>query len=87
MRSRHEIWTHEIIWENTNRLLWQGFRGVKTGSTVAAGYCLASWYCTGGHDLILIVLGCNSKEERDQHTVRLTRSWLTNTNHMNNNSD
>lgn len=82
MRSRQEIWTHEIIWENTNRLLWQGFQGVKTGSTMPAGYCLASWYCTAEHDLIVIVLGCSSKEERDHHTVRLARSWLTCANNM-----
>jgi D-alanyl-D-alanine carboxypeptidase len=59
--------------ENTNRLLTKGYRGVKTGNTLSAGYCLASWYNRDGDDVIVIVLGCGSKEDRDYHTMRLTK--------------
>lgn len=40
---------------------------------MSAGYCLASWFCGGEVDLIVIILGCGSKEERDFHTLRLTK--------------
>lgn len=73
MRTKGQIWTREIIWENTNKLLSKGYQGIKTGSTGPAGYCLASWYCAGGADLIVIVLGCASRDERDFQTLRLTR--------------
>jgi D-alanyl-D-alanine carboxypeptidase len=29
-------------WENTNRMLWQGWEGIKTGVTPNAGPCLAA---------------------------------------------
>ena len=31
-------------WKNTNKLLDQGFEGIKTGHTETAGPCLASSY-------------------------------------------
>lgn len=51
-----------MLWENTNRLLYKGYNGIKTGNTIPAGYCLASWYNNEEKNLIIIVLGCNSKE-------------------------
>jgi len=53
-------------------LLCKGYQGIKTGNTGPAGYCLASWYCTGEANLIIIILGCPSKEERDIQTMKLT---------------
>jgi serine-type D-Ala-D-Ala carboxypeptidase (penicillin-binding protein 5/6) len=54
-----------ITWDNTNRLLGiEGYDGVKTGSTTAAGSCLvASGRHETGH-LIVVVLGCTSNDSR-----------------------
>jgi len=41
--------------------LGKGYQGIKTGSTVPAGYCLASWYYTEKHNLIIIILGSQTK--------------------------
>ena len=30
------------LWKNTNKLLWKGWEGVKTGTTETAGHCLMS---------------------------------------------
>jgi D-alanyl-D-alanine carboxypeptidase len=32
----------DLVWQNTNRLLEQGFDGIKTGNTDVAGPCLAA---------------------------------------------
>ena len=34
----------KIEWENTNKLLIKGYKGVKTGITAEAGYCLSSYF-------------------------------------------
>lgn len=34
--------TRECEWENTHKLLWKGYKGIKTGITPHAGPCLAS---------------------------------------------
>jgi len=54
-----------IAWSNTNRLLSiEGYDGVKTGTTNAAGACLvASGHREGGH-LIVVVLGASNSENR-----------------------
>lgn len=31
-----------IVWQNTNKMLWEGWNGVKTGVTPNAGPCLAA---------------------------------------------
>lgn len=36
-RTGLKKWTK---WKNTNKLLHDGWQGVKTGNTDAAGYCL-----------------------------------------------
>lgn len=36
------VTTRHGIWKNTNRLLYKGWEGIKTGITQAAGSCLAS---------------------------------------------
>lgn len=56
---------------NTNRLLnsrmpeysYPYARGIKTGSTAAAGYCLASVAEKGGKALICVVMGASAEEE------------------------
>lgn len=34
--------SRKVIWKNTNKLLNDGWEGVKTGNTESAGYCLIS---------------------------------------------
>lgn len=50
-----------VTWRNTNRLLAiEGFQGVKTGYTRAAGSCLVSTGVRGKDQLIVVVLGAPS---------------------------
>jgi D-alanyl-D-alanine carboxypeptidase len=55
-------------WENTNKLLdkprEEGFLGVKTGITNAAGPCLASCCERDGQRIITILLCSKSMEQR-----------------------
>lgn len=72
-----EGWTRELFWENTNRLLFRGYCGIKTGSTNGAGFCLASWFRKSGCNLLVIVLGASSTEHRFQETLQLTREIVS----------
>jgi D-alanyl-D-alanine carboxypeptidase (penicillin-binding protein 5/6) len=54
-----------IIWKNTNKLLAiEGFSGVKTGTTTAAGACLVSWGERDGRERIVVVLGSTHTDAR-----------------------
>jgi serine-type D-Ala-D-Ala carboxypeptidase (penicillin-binding protein 5/6) len=54
-----------IKWENTNRLLAiDGYIGVKTGTTDAAGACLISCSQRNGKELIVVVLGAINSDAR-----------------------
>ncbi len=54
-----------IVWKNTNQLLAiDGYLGVKTGTTSAAGACLVSWGERNGKELIVVVLGSTSGDAR-----------------------
>ena len=33
-----------VIWKNTNKLLWEDWEGVKTGTTENAGHCFIGKY-------------------------------------------
>ncbi|CAK58030.1 unnamed protein product (macronuclear) [Paramecium tetraurelia] len=68
--------TRVLKWENTNKLLEQGFSGIKTGVTNDAGPCLASHFISRKHSYILVVLNCNSKEQRWVDSCRLI-DWVT----------
>lgn len=49
-----------LVWNNTDRLLnYQGFYGVKTGTTGPAGACLVSSGTRGGRPLYVVLLGSN----------------------------
>jgi D-alanyl-D-alanine carboxypeptidase len=59
-------------WVNTNRLLGiDGFSGVKTGITEAAGPCLACSFEKDGHFLIVILLQSKSMEARWEEAQQL----------------
>ncbi len=66
-----------IIWRNTNQLLQtQGYDGIKTGTTGAAGSCLVSTGERDGRRLIVVVLGSTSTESRYADTRNLYRwAW------------
>ena len=54
-----------VVWENTNRLLGiEGYDGVKTGTTTAAGSCLVASGRRGTDHLIVVVLGSTSNDSR-----------------------
>lgn len=66
-----------LVWRNTNRLLrTEGYLGVKTGTTSAAGACLVSCGERDGQQLIIVVLGSSSGDARYADTRNLYRwAW------------
>ena len=66
-----------ILWKNTNRLLAiEGFSGVKTGTTNAAGACLVALGERDGDQLLSVVLGSTSGDARFVDTENLLRwAW------------
>ncbi len=66
-----------LVWENTNRLLGvEGYAGVKTGTTEAAGACLVAQCTRGEESRIVVVLGCPSSAARYADSRNLFRwSW------------
>ncbi|MCA9231865.1 MAG: serine hydrolase [Planctomycetales bacterium] len=73
-----EGYSRNLLWKNTNRLLQiEGYDGVKTGTTNAAGSCLVSHRSRGDHSLIVVVLGATSTDARYVDTRNLFR-WAWN---------
>ncbi len=70
-------YTRNVLWKNTNRLLGiEGFDGVKTGTTSAAGACLVSRGERDGRQLQLVVLGAASSDARYADSKNLYRwAW------------
>lgn len=64
-------WNREVFWENTNRLLYHGFHGIKTGITTEAGPCLASAYKTHDRNYVIVILGSKTTEDRWPETMKL----------------
>ena len=66
-----------MLWKNTNRLLAiDGYRGVKTGTTTAAGACLVSMGQRGSGAMFVVVLGASSSASRYADTRNLFRwAW------------
>ena len=66
-----------IIWTNTNRLLdTEGYDGVKTGTTTAAGACLVASGHRGDDRLVVVILGAPSTEARYADARNLFRwAW------------
>jgi microsomal dipeptidase-like Zn-dependent dipeptidase/beta-lactamase class A len=66
-----------IVWKNTNRLLGtEGYGGIKTGTTQAAGACLVSLGKRDDRELIIVVLGSESSAGRYADTRNLFRwAW------------
>ena len=68
----------DVDWTNTNRLLQtEGYDGVKTGTTQAAGECLVASGRRAGDHLIVVILGASSNEARYADARNLFRyGWL-----------
>ena len=67
-----------VVWTNTNKLLaTQGYDGVKTGTTGAAGSCLIASGHRGDDHLIVVALGSPNSEARDADVRNQFRwGWL-----------
>ncbi|MCA9058383.1 MAG: peptidoglycan-binding protein, partial [Planctomycetaceae bacterium] len=67
----------QIVWKNTNQLLGiEGYGGIKTGTTDAAGACLVSTASRGDRQLILVVLGSAASPARYTDSRNLYRwAW------------
>jgi D-alanyl-D-alanine carboxypeptidase (penicillin-binding protein 5/6) len=58
-------YVRNVAWKNTNQLLpIEGYLGVKTGTTDAAGACLVSASERDGERLLMVVLGSSSSTGR-----------------------
>lgn len=64
----------ELRWLNTNKLLEAGFDGLKTGTTVQAGACLAASLHSNGAHLVVTTLHSSSPETR-WSDVRALATW------------
>lgn len=54
-----------VEWNNTNKLLdIEGYDGIKTGTTNAAGSCLVASGRRGSDHIFVVVLGCTSNDSR-----------------------
>ena len=58
----------EFTLTNTNRLVryYDGCNGLKTGSTDKAGYCIAASAKRGNMQLIAVIMGAETKDERNE---------------------
>jgi len=70
--------SRNVVWTNTNRLLaTEGYDGVKTGTTNAAGNCLVASGRRGDDRLIVVILGAPTADARYQDARNLFRwGWL-----------
>ena len=67
----------DVVWTNTNKLLEsEGYDGVKTGTTAAAGACLVASGRLGTDHLIVVILGAQSSDGRYADARNLFRwAW------------
>lgn len=56
-----------VDWKNTNKLLEQGWEGIKTGQTNKAGGCLVSVR----DGIFIVVLNCANGEKRFEDSLAL----------------
>ena len=70
-------YTRNLVWKNGNDLLEiEGYSGIKTGTTDAAGACLISAGMHQNEELIVVVLGSSSNQSRYTDTRNLFRwAW------------
>ena len=63
----------EMVLTNTNRLIryYDGCNGLKTGSTDKAGFCITVTAKRGNMQLIAVILGASTKDERNEAARKL----------------
>lgn len=68
-----QINNYEKELRSTNEMLflYDGVNGIKTGYTSKAGRCLITAVSSGDRDLITMVLGCETKKQRTEETIKL----------------
>ena len=59
-------------WDNTNILLAEGWQGIKTGQTNAAGGCLSSLK----NGIFIVILNCPDSSTRFRETKRLYNWYI-----------
>lgn len=62
-------------WNNSNRLLADGFEGVKTGVTTTAGPCLSEAFTYKNVQYTMVMLNCKTMDLRWQEAVKLAQ-WV-----------
>ncbi|CAD8050265.1 unnamed protein product [Paramecium sonneborni] len=67
--------SRELYWENTNKLLQQGFKGVKTGITKEAGPSVVEFFQDQSNSYIIVLLNCSTSENRWSDALRLLQ-WI-----------
>ncbi len=72
-RTVIKINNYEKELRSTNEMLflYDGVNGIKTGYTSKAGRCLITAISSGDRDLITMVLGCETKKQRTEETIKL----------------
>lgn len=72
-----EGYQRNIVWKNTNRLLqYEGYTGLKTGTTSGAGACLVASGARDARELVVVVLGASSSDARYSEARNLFRwAW------------
>ena len=68
-----KINNYEKELRSTNEMLflYDGVNGIKTGYTSKAGRCLITSIESGDRNLITMVLGCETKKQRTEETIKL----------------
>ena len=56
------------LWQNTHKLLFKGYKGIKTGWTCRAGGCLSSCFQGKRFQIVIVLLNSQSKELRFTET-------------------
>jgi serine-type D-Ala-D-Ala carboxypeptidase (penicillin-binding protein 5/6) len=74
-----------LRWANTNRMLWRGFSGVKTGFTPNAGPCLCSCVEDEKFTFVIVLLGAKTLKARWTETFKLWK-WAAKSYGKENNS-
>ena len=75
IKNEKMSYTREVIWKNTNRLLFKVREciGIKTGITPGAGPCLSTAFRVGHREVVIVVLNCATLIDRYEDTEKIYR--------------
>ena len=65
--------TRQVVYKNTNKVLGNGFIGIKTGTTPSAGHCVSLNFVNHKKDIdvIMVLLNCLDNKERWADSTKL----------------